>query len=215
MPVNDKQTTSSLLLEVENKFINNDEKKEDNPFLKFRTSPSTSDTPTAHFAPSELLSRLKSFLPMIKEANEKLGEGTITECVEILENDDEEGDVSSNIKDQSDSENDEEETVHEPYVEMNLVLGVLEEKKKQSLITDLEASADSDKDETLKNEDDNVNLRIGNELTPQETKKVEEDMLAYMNIMNSLLSSSTALKRKREESSDDGSDDSSDNDSDQ
>ncbi|EFC47215.1 predicted protein [Naegleria gruberi] len=215
---NTHSSSSSLLLDIEDNL--NKKKENSNPiskpsFLKLSQQQDGTNEGMPRFAPSELLSRLQSFLPQIKEANEKLESGEVegfSDCVEIIENDDEEEQDGAQL--QEENYNDEEESEHKPYVEMNVVLGVLEQKQKTSLITDIDGPTEDE--QKLEEKDEVVNLRIGKDFTPQESKNIEQDMVAYMNIMNSLLGSSSALKRKRvEDNSDSGSSgDSSDSDQD-
>jgi len=151
-------------------------------------------------APSALLGRLQNFLPLIKQANENLIHNTDQkECVEIVDCEEEEKDEKKKkasivmMKDEDDEEMmedddeyDEEDT--SPYVEMNVALGVLEERKRpQSLIREVSDNGEVVHPQQDGAQDDHVPLRLTTEKTPLELKQEEEDLIAYMKLVSSLI----------------------------
>ncbi|KAG2374061.1 hypothetical protein C9374_011140 [Naegleria lovaniensis] len=159
--------------------------------------------------PSLLLSRIRNFLPLIEKANAELKHKlSDEECVEIIgyngeeeqDNNEEPENNSRKFKKRKYQPSDDQEETFKPYVEMNVALGVLEEKKqsataKGSLIQEVN-DEEADNDIVEENHcgsacseescEENT-LRIGNEITPLDEKQQEQDFMAYMNLVSSLL----------------------------
>ncbi|KAL9652756.1 hypothetical protein ABK040_010789 [Willaertia magna] len=132
--------------------------------------------------PSSLLQRLKDFLPQIKKANDELLENPQGEsCVEIVE-----GEEKKRKQRKIREENEEEE---EQYVQMNVALGVFEEKQKQKgLIQEVDEEGNQiNLEENEEDKEDLPKLRTNIGPTPLEKRAQEEEIGAYFNLVSSLM----------------------------
>ncbi len=115
---------------------------------------------------SSLKDMVKNFLPQIASANEQLealptdARQSIVELVDPLEEENERkkkrDEANDGENDDDESEENDEESTFKPYIQMNLALGIFEEKKKQpKMIESLSDNDDEDEDDENKESDEN------------------------------------------------------------